>query len=81
MLYLDESYISKLSKNRLSRIRRAIIGIIHKKEKDGWWCCELKCEWIPDENHSYPQEEKNRDYAYRDLVNKYYDKRNQNESI
>lgn len=74
MIYFPEEYIAKLSKNRLKGIRRGILAHINKSEKDGRWCCELKCDWIPDDTHSYPVEDKNRDYAYRDLINKYYDK-------
>lgn len=74
MIYFPEDYIAKLSKNRLANMRRGIIALIHKSEKDGHWCCEFKCDWIHDDSHSYPVEDRNRDYAYRDLINKYYDR-------
>lgn len=74
MIYFPEDYIAKLSKNRLTCIRRKILTHINQSEKCGHWCCELKCEWIADGTKEYSTEDRNRDYAYRDLINKYYDR-------
>lgn len=71
MHYLSESVISKMNIERLRALRQAVIAHIHRSERDGYWCCDLRCEWVKDENHTYPN--KDADYAYRDLVNKYYD--------
>lgn len=71
MKYLSESVISKMNIERLRALRQAVIAHIHRSERDGHWCCDLKCEWVKDKNHTYPN--KDADYEYRDLVNKYYD--------
>lgn len=67
---LSEETLAKMPLNRLKNIRRAILAEINNKS--GHYCCEMKCEWI--ENKNYSQAEKDEDYAYRDLVNKYYDR-------
>ncbi len=71
MKYLSESVLSKMDIKRLRALRQSVIAHIHRSERDGSWCCDRKCEWIKDKNHTYPN--KDADYAYRDLVNKYYD--------
>lgn len=70
MNYLSEEILSKMPLNRLQNIRRSILAQIHVKS--GHYCCEGKCEWY--ENENYSQSEKDEDYAYRDLVNKYYNR-------
>lgn len=70
MKYLSESVISKMDIKRLRALRRSILAHINRCERDGHWCCDLKCEYVKDETHTYP--EKDKDYAYRDLVNRYY---------
>lgn len=72
MKYLSESVISKMDIKRLGALRRSILAHTNRCERDGYWCCDRKCEYVKDENHTYPG--KDTDYAYRDLVNKYYDR-------
>lgn len=69
MNYLSESELSKMPLNRLKNIRTGILAKINSKS--GEWCCEFKCEWYDNEEY-LNSDEKNKDYAYRDLVNKYY---------
>lgn len=71
MKYLSESVLSKMDVKRLGALRRSVLAHINRCEKDGVWCCENKCQWVEDKYHTYPN--KNADYAYRDLINKYYD--------
>lgn len=74
MNILPESVLDKMHPLRIKRLRHSVLAHINKRERNGEYCCECKCEWIVDPNHSYPKEERDRDYAYRDLVNAYYDK-------
>lgn len=69
---LSEETLAKMPLHRLKNIRRGVLAHINKCETDGRWCCDMKCEWVKDPDYSYPQ--KDEDYAYRDLVNKYYDR-------
>lgn len=73
MKYLSESVISRMPLKRLKALRTRVLAHINSREKTGKWCCELKCMWVEDAYREYPQYEKNADYAYRDMINKYYD--------
>ncbi|QOI66626.1 hypothetical protein [Erwinia phage FBB1] len=69
MKQLTEQELSKLPLNRLKNIRTGILSKI--RCFSGNWCCDLKCEWVPDKDYM-ESARKDEDYAYRDLVNKYY---------
>lgn len=70
MRYLTESELSNLAFNRIKNVRTKILAKINNLS--GKWCCEFNCEWKPNEDY-LKSKEKDEDYAYRDLVNKYYD--------
>lgn len=71
MNYLPEETLSEIPLSRLNDIRRDVLEQIYTKS--GSYCCDLKCEWYANEN--YTPTERDADYAYHDLVNKYYDHR------
>lgn len=71
MRKLTEQELSKLQLNRLKNIRTGILSKI--QSYSGNWCCEGRCYWVENKTYANSIEEKE-DYAYRDLVNKYYDK-------
>lgn len=75
MKYLSELELSKMPLNRLKNIRTQVLAKINNSL--GYYCCEGKCQWFENENY-INSSEKNEDYAYRDLINKYYDEKKTN---